>query len=194
MNPSDKEDRQLIIKRKWQIALRRYVMEGNPSATYAPYFGLPADDLRKWIELQFTQEMSWGNFGERWNLSQRVPSALFDLNIERHLRLCWHFTNIVVQDQQASAYQTSQTLISSLTFFKFLIGTGVNCQGMVEFLDELQSLPQAGLKRFSDFLQKHKERIENVSILDEEDLLRLNKGDSLELLLAEKELIRKYGA
>ena len=36
-------------KRKWQIALRRYVLDGNPSTRYAPYFGLDIKTLRRFL-------------------------------------------------------------------------------------------------------------------------------------------------
>ncbi|MFL4236884.1 hypothetical protein P9433_24150, partial [Escherichia coli] len=65
---------------------------------YAPYFGLPATEFKSWIERQFENGMNWENFGSRWNLSQRVPTTLFDLSTDEHLRLCWHFTNTMAQD------------------------------------------------------------------------------------------------
>ena len=40
-------------KRRWQIALRRYVIERNISTFYAPYFGLDVENIRIWFEMQF---------------------------------------------------------------------------------------------------------------------------------------------
>ena len=56
-------------KRKWQIALRRYVLEKNKSSFYAPYFGLGIETFRKWIEVQFDSETNWENFSESWQLT-----------------------------------------------------------------------------------------------------------------------------
>jgi hypothetical protein len=49
-------------KRKWQIALRRYVIEKNNCITYAPYFGLDRENLRKWFEMQFEEGYNPGYF------------------------------------------------------------------------------------------------------------------------------------
>ena len=51
-------------KRKWQIALRRYVIEQNRSSFYAPYFGLDIKSFRDWIEVQFDRGMNWDNFSK----------------------------------------------------------------------------------------------------------------------------------
>ena len=39
-------------KRKWQLAFRRYVLEGTPSEAYAPYFGIDRVQLRKHAQLR----------------------------------------------------------------------------------------------------------------------------------------------
>ena len=66
-------------KRKWQIALRRYVLEKNKSSQYARYFGLPIYMFRNWIELQFDESLNWDNFSTAWQFDHIVPIALFDL-------------------------------------------------------------------------------------------------------------------
>ena len=83
-------------KKKWQIALRRYVIEGNPSLNYAPYFGLDSRRLRAWFENQFTEGQNWDNFGKHWQFEHIIPSGLFDFHNEMDLRLCWGFLNLRV--------------------------------------------------------------------------------------------------
>jgi hypothetical protein len=72
-------------KRKWQVALRRYVLDGNPSAEYAAYFGLGIEQFRQWIALQFVGSMDWGNFGKAWQLDHIVPPAYFDFSLTEDL-------------------------------------------------------------------------------------------------------------
>ena len=83
-------------KRKWQIALRRYVLEQKWSASYAPYFGIDIQRFREWIALQFEGGQSWDNFSDGWQFDHVVPVAYFDFGSEAELRLCWNFTNIRV--------------------------------------------------------------------------------------------------
>jgi len=82
------------IKQKWQIALRRYILEKHKSSDYAPYFGLDTNSFRLWIALQFRGGMSWENFSSAWQFDQVVPLAYFDLSNEQDLRLCWNFSNV----------------------------------------------------------------------------------------------------
>lgn len=85
--------------RKWQLAYRRFVIEGVPGEKYAPYFGLNRAALREWFELQFTNQLNWENFGTAWQFEHIVPLAYFDFEIEADLYLCWNFINIRVENK-----------------------------------------------------------------------------------------------
>lgn len=84
-------------KRKWQINLRRYVLEKSPCPAYAPYFGLDIKNIRKWFEYQFTNDLNWNNFAQKWQFDHIIPVTYFDHTIEKELRLCWNFTNLRVE-------------------------------------------------------------------------------------------------
>ena len=83
-------------KRKWQIALRRYIIAGFKCFNYAPYFGIDAANFRKWIEIQFDKDTNWENFSKAWQFDHIVPVAYFNLKDEVDLKLCWNFINIWV--------------------------------------------------------------------------------------------------
>ena len=87
-------------KRKWQINLRRYVLEKSPCPTYAPYFGLDIENIRKWFEYQFTEDLGWDNFAKKWQFDHIIPVTYFDHSVEEEVRLCWNFTNLRVEPFQ----------------------------------------------------------------------------------------------
>jgi len=87
-------------KRKWQIALRRYVLEKNRCIFYAPYFGLDIDNMRKWFEIQFETGVVWDDFGKKWQFDHIIPVTYFDFSNESELKMCWNFTNIRVEPFQ----------------------------------------------------------------------------------------------
>jgi len=72
-------------KRKWQIALRRYLLDKQPSSYYAPYFGLDIETFREWIAVQFDMECNWENFSKNWQLELIIPASYFDFNQEEDL-------------------------------------------------------------------------------------------------------------
>src|SRR5689334_13840265 len=81
-------------KRKWQIALRRYVFEKNSSSFYAPYFGLDVARLKNWFEIQFHKGINWENFGKKWQFGHMLSLAYFDFSNSADLKLCWNFSNL----------------------------------------------------------------------------------------------------
>ena len=51
----------------------------------------------QYIESQFTDGMSWDNYGfgdDKWHVDHRRPCESFDFNIEEEIFMCWHWTNL----------------------------------------------------------------------------------------------------
>ena len=51
----------------------------------------------QYIEYQFTDGMSWNNYGrgdDKWHVDHRRPCESFDFNIEEEIFMCWHWTNL----------------------------------------------------------------------------------------------------
>jgi hypothetical protein len=108
-------------KRKWQINLRRYVIERSPCPPYAPYFGLDIENIRKWFEYQFTENLNWENFAKNWQFDHIIPVAYFDHSVEEELRLCWNFTNLRVEPLQLNEKRGSRIdLLGAKAYFSEL--------------------------------------------------------------------------
>jgi len=187
---------QLKLKRKWQIALRRYVLDNNPSVNYAPYFGLPALELKHWIEVQFKQHMQWSNFGKVWNLTQKVPTQLFDLRNEKDLELCWNFINISIQDIKLDATTATVEMFATKQFFLNLYNTtGFEiCKKMVDKLGSVELDSTTIIKPLESYIRVNLEKISNFQGFNSEDFSRLNQGEDIQTILMEKEIIKKYGS
>src|SRR5205085_7867496 len=128
-------------KRKWQIALRRYVLEKNISSFYAPYFGLDLENMRKWFALQFDPEMSWDDFGNKWQFDHIVPVTFFDFSDETDLRLCWNFTNIRVEKFQRNKDRSNRLdVLAAKTYFEELYNQTLYpiCGKMLDKIDRLE--------------------------------------------------------
>lgn len=55
--------------------------------------GCDASTLRRHIEQQFTEGMTWENHGD-WHVDHKMPIALFDLHDPEQQRLCFHYSNL----------------------------------------------------------------------------------------------------
>ena len=97
------------------------VSEKNASAGYAFYFGLGIEQFRKWIEIQFTAGLNWGNFGSAWQFDHIVPVAYFDFANEEDLILCWNFANIRVEKVELNKNRENRIdIIAAKPYFEAL--------------------------------------------------------------------------
>lgn len=63
------------------------------SARTIELIGCSTDKLRKHLEKQFTDGMTWDNYGE-WHVDHIIPCANFDFTKESDQRECFHYTNL----------------------------------------------------------------------------------------------------
>lgn len=184
-------------RRKWQLAFRRYVLEGLPSEAYAPYFGMRPEDLRQWFALQFRGDQSWENFGKNWQFGHILPAYYFNYSNPEDLKLCWNCINLRVESTDADhSTQNGGDVIGAKKYFQQLYReTGYSlCEKMMAKIEQLEKengMPRDGL---TDFLKTKKEDLEKIAGLSDEEFLRYNQGTELSELLLEREILRKFGS
>lgn len=66
---------------------------GEKSLKTADLIGCSVKELRAHLEAQFTDGMSWDNYGD-WHIDHIIPCASFDLSNEQEQRECFHYTNL----------------------------------------------------------------------------------------------------
>lgn len=71
------------------------------------YVGCKFDNIKKWFEFLFEENMNWDNYGE-WEMDHVIPCSMFDFNKEeekltcfnwKNLRPCWKIDNIKKGDK-----------------------------------------------------------------------------------------------
>jgi len=183
-------------KRKWQVALRRYVLEKNLSPSYAYYFGLSIDQIRKWFELQFTDGLSWENFGSAWQFDHIIPVAYFDFSNEEDLMLCWNFINIRVEvlDKEKKSLNNIDILAAKPYFNRLYSKTKFFlCLKMIDKITSIETKNIVDEPVIDDFIINNKEQLEIVSSFTKDEFNSLNTGMSINDILLEREIIKKFG-
>ena len=184
-------------KRKWQLGYRRYVLEKMPSEAYAPYFGLDIEMLRQWFELQFTDGLTWDNFGKAWQFDHIVPTTYFDYAKEEDLILCWSFINLRVERMSLEKNRGNRIeLLAVRPYFQNLYNkTGVSiCLKMLDKIATIENSPIEGHAAIENFLMANKSLIENISSFNHTEFNLLNRGMKVSEILLEKEILRKFGS
>ena len=182
-------------KKKWQLAYRRYVLEGTPSEAYAPYFGLDAETLRKWFEIQFTDDLSWENFGARWQFDHIIPTAYFDYTNDADLKLCWSFINLCAEPIEEGKSGTRKIdLFAAKPYFEGLYRkTGFAlCASMLEKIATLETVSVENLPAIEQFITTNKERFEQIGSLSKEEFGKYNNGMQLAEIFIEREILKKF--
>src|SRR5262245_6261589 len=64
------------------------------SASMFQLIAYSPDRLRVHIEAQFTEGMSWANYGTTWHIDHVRPCASFDLSNPLQQRACFNFVNL----------------------------------------------------------------------------------------------------
>ena len=189
-------DQKMKEKRKWQIAYRRYVLEGSPSEAYAPYFGIDKVNLRKWFELQFKGNLSWESFAIKWQFDHIVPVTYFDFKNEDDLYLCWNFTNIRIEAISLNKNRGNRIdVLSVKKYFSDLYEHTKysTCQKMVEKIEQIEISNIESNDELVSFLTNNKKWLEQVSLLNKDEFSRYNSGAPLSDLLLEREILKKFG-
>jgi hypothetical protein len=182
-------------KRKWQINLRRYVLEKNPCPYYAPFFGLDIENLRKWLEIQFDKDTSWEGFGKKWQFDHIVPVAYFDFEDENELKMCWNFTNLRVEQFQRNKDRGNRLdVLAAKGYFENLYKKTlyIPCLKLLEKIDRIELSAIVSTESQQAFIIEYRpylDMIEGYSIFEFE---LLNSGRSIEEVKKEIEFLKKH--
>lgn len=191
-----KLDLRIRDKKKWQLALRRYVLQKQVSTNYAAYFGIDIISFRVWIELQFTGNLNWDNFGTKWQFSHVVPLAYFNFEIEDDLKLCWNFVNIRVEKLNINEKEEKNSnAIALKTYFQKLYNNTnyFYCTKILAKLEDIEKAYKLNEPTLENFLTTRTNDLEIMYNLSAEDFLQINTGVSIKDVLLEKEILRKFG-
>lgn len=183
-------------KRKWQQALRRYILEKNASEGYAVYFGLNIESFRQWIEIQFTGSLSWDNFAVEWQFDHIVPVAYFDFNNKQDLMLAWNFINIRVEKIDLNKVRGNRIdVIAVKSYFKSLFEKTQNsfCVKMLDKIEQIEVSNVVSEPKLENFIIERNQEFETISTLNATEFAQLNKGRTLNDILLEREILKKFG-
>jgi hypothetical protein len=182
-------------KRRWQITLRRYLIEKSPCTAYAPYFGIDILNFRKWTELQFDRGLNWENFGSAWQFDHVVPVTFFDFDSDADMRMCWNFINIRVENIQAEAKSGPKLgVLAAKGYFKTLYEkTGLPvAKSLLDRISEIELSELASSKQQQAFINENLGYLTTISDFVEYEFDKLNYGTPIKEILLEREFINKY--
>jgi hypothetical protein len=182
-------------KRKWQISLRRYVLNKHICIAYAPYFGLDVENMRKWFEYQFQPGIEWDNFGKMWQFDHIIPVTYFDFSDEAELKICWNFTNIRVEKLQLNKDRGNRLdVLAAKNYFKELYEKTkyAPCLKLLQKIDSLELSEFVSTERQQAFIRKHWEYLNMIESYSFFEFELLNSGRDINEVKKEIEFLKKF--
>ena len=59
------------------------------------YLGTSIDIVKKWLEFNFDDNMSWENYGSYWHIDHTLPVSVFDFNEDDNINICFNWKNLM---------------------------------------------------------------------------------------------------
>ena len=182
-------------KRKWQIALRRYLLERNPCVFYAPYFGLDIERMRNWFELQFEKGMGWQGFGQKWQFDHIIPVTYFDFTDEKELKMCWNFTNLRVEAFQRNKDRGNRIdILGAKNYFKELFDKTQYkpCKDLLEKIVRIELSELISSEQQQSFIIKYRDYLKHIENYSSFEFELLNSGRPVDEVKKEIDFLKKY--
>lgn len=182
-------------KRKWQIALRRYVLEKNPCVYYAPYFGLDIKNLRKWFEYQFETGIGWNDFPKKWHFDHIIPVAYFDFSDKEELNLCWNFTNIRIEHFLKNKDRGNRLDVIAAKDYFLELYTKTNYSPCLKLLNKIDRIELQEIFRTEGqqaFIRENREYLDMIANYTAFEFELLNSGRDINEIKKEIDFLKKF--
>lgn len=183
-------------KRKWQISLRRYVIQKSLCPQYAPYFGLDIENIRRWFECQFKTGQSWESFGLNWQFDHVIPVTYFDFSEEAELQICWNFTNLRVEpvQQQKDRGAWMDILAAKHYFRELYTATRYEpCHKLLLKIGQIEITERASTDAQQKFINEHLDYLQMIDGYTAFEFELLNSGRHIEDVRKEIALLSRLG-
>jgi len=70
------------------------ILKGYKNCSSSLLLNCTRDELYKWIEFNFDNEINWNNYGNIWHIDHVIPIDFFDNTIGDQQNLCFHWSNL----------------------------------------------------------------------------------------------------
>jgi len=92
-----KTDPKFKLNHNTSTAIRASLKNGKNGRTWSELVGYSVDDLKKHLEKQFTDGMTWDNYGRNgWHIDHKIPISVFNFTKPEHadFKKCWALKNL----------------------------------------------------------------------------------------------------
>lgn len=89
-----KTDINYRVSKNLRCRIRNAIKIGNKKNTTKELLGCSIEELKKHLELQFREGMTWDNYGPYWHIDHIKPCCAFDLSDVNQQLECFNYKNL----------------------------------------------------------------------------------------------------
>jgi hypothetical protein len=88
-------DKKYALSNNMRAAIWQTIKGNKRGRTWQGLVGYTVDELKRHIEKQFTEGMSWDNYG-KWHIDHAIPISVFNYETPEHedFKRCWALENL----------------------------------------------------------------------------------------------------
>lgn len=90
------------------------VLKNKKGSKSNELIGCSKDELKEWLESQFTPDITWNNYGSTWHIDHVVPISFFDLTTPETQRICFNWTNLRPLDSATNMSKSNKIIIADV--------------------------------------------------------------------------------
>jgi hypothetical protein len=109
------------------------------------YIGTEFEQVAKWLEYNFTEDMSWKNHGEIWDIDHVIPVCRWDLEKTEDITMCFNWKNLSPLASAVNRHQKREK---------------IDKNQVVEHLEKLKLFCHEN--KIDDELQKYKQKCKQL--------------------------------
>lgn len=87
-------DQEFRLKKSLRSRFKKAVKESWRTGSFVESLGCSIEELKKYLESQFTKGMSWSNYGTYWEIDHVVPFCSVDLSDWNQVKPLIHYSNL----------------------------------------------------------------------------------------------------
>jgi hypothetical protein len=134
------------LKRNIKCQLLSKIRKTAPSTSY---FGTNVNFIKTWLEFNFTDDMTWSNYGSYWQIDHTIAINLWDLASDEEVQTCFNWKNMMPLEKIKNNRKSARLVP---------IRVCLQEQRLRHFF-KIQDLPE---DEFTQYVQKYNEKFKSL--------------------------------
>lgn len=91
-------------------------LKNNKTKKSSFYLDENIENIRKWLEFNWNDEMSWENYGKYWEIDHSLPINCFDMKNDKEVKICFSWMNLMPLSKTINLKKFNKILTSRILY------------------------------------------------------------------------------